>query len=252
MFKFRDINSKKILVSDILPEHKAIHLFTTRDTVVTPKDIKELEQQARENLEIIAKYLNIAPENIISPEQTHSANIAVAKAGCNYPETDALVVEDKNIAVLLNFADCTPIILYDEDKNIGAVVHAGWRGTAAEIVKKTVQFMAKKYKTSPKDIVALIGPAISAKNYQVDMPVFEQLSATLNKPYEDCFSFDKESGKYNADLKTINKHQLEELGVERIDKCKYCTYDSIDVFFSYRKEAGKTARHSAVLKLIDK
>ena len=56
--------------------------------------------------------------------------------------------------------------------------------------------------------------------------------------------------KYYVDLKTVNQHQLEELGISRIDKCNYCTYDSIDVFFSYRKEQGNTARHSAILKLV--
>lgn len=250
MFKFENINNKKILKSDTIDENKALHFFTTRQTVVTPKEIKELELLCHENIKDISSYLGIEPQNIITPVQTHSDNIQIAKKGMSYPDTDALIVQDTDIAVLLNFADCTPVILYDTKNNKGAVVHAGWRGTAASIVQKTILKMNKIYNTEPSDITAIIGPAISMKNYQVDRPVFEQVKSTMQRECTDYFVFDEKNLKYNIDLKTINQHQLEELGVLRIDKCDYCTYDSVDVFFSYRKEHGKTARHSAVLKLL--
>lgn len=249
MFKFETINNKKILKSDLLEAAKATHFFTTRETVVIPKEMTQLEPLCNENLCDIAKYLKIEQENIICPVQTHSDNIHIAKKGMKFPDTDALIIEDSDIAILLNFADCTPVILFDEKNNVGAIAHAGWRGTASAIVKKTVQKMEEYYKSSTSDIIALIGPAISLKNYQVDNIVFEKLKSTLEKDYEDFFTYDEFHEKYNVDLKTVNQHQLEELGVLRIDKCDYCTYDSVDVFFSYRKEHGKTARHSAVMKL---
>lgn len=248
MFKFENINNKKILKSDFLTQ--AQHFFTTRETVVTPKELTELNSLCDENIRDIAEFLQIDKKNIISPVQTHSANIAEAKKGCSYPNTDALVIKDNDIAVLLNFADCTPIILYDSKNNAGAISHAGWRGTAQSIVPKTVNFMNKLYGSKSEDITALIGPAISMKNYQVDINVFEQIKSTLKKDYTDYFLFNENENKYNLDLKTVNQHQLEELGIKRIDKCDYCTYDSVDVFFSYRKEYGKTARHSAILKLL--
>ena len=173
MFYFETINNKKILKSDFLT--KAQHLFTTRETVVTPKDITRFNELCETNLEEIAKYLNVIKENIISPVQTHSSNIQIAKKGHSYPDTDALILEDNDIAVLLNFADCTPVILYDESNNTGAVVHAGWRGTAASIVEKTVKFMQKRYSTKPENITAIIGPAISINNYEVYKNLFEQI-----------------------------------------------------------------------------
>ncbi len=250
MFELEYLNNKKILLSDYLDKSKVKHLFTTRETVVTPKDVVNLKEISKKNLEEIAKYLSIEPQNIIIPEQTHSANIRIAKKNTEYPDTDALVTDSKDIAILLNFADCTPVILYDEINNVGAVAHAGWKGTAQSIAAKTVIFMQKNYGTNPGDVTAVIGPAISLNNYQVDRNVFDKLKCTLNNQYNDFYTEDKATGKFNVDLKTINQHQLEELGISRIDKCKYCTYDSIDVFFSYRREAGKTARHSAILKLI--
>lgn len=248
MFKFETINNKKILKSDLLT--KANGFFTTRESVITQRDLPELDAICSKNRELIARYLKIKPEQLISPVQTHSANIAVAKEGQKYPDTDALVIIDTNIAIALNFADCTPVILYDSYNNIGAISHAGWRGTAARIVPKTIEFMNKHYSTEPKNITAIIGPAISMDNYQVDDDVFIQIKSSLKQEYNDFYRFDKIANKYNVDLKTVNLHQLEELGVSRIDKCNYCTYDSIDVFFSYRRENGKTARHSAILKLI--
>lgn len=247
MFNFEKINNKKILKSDSL--NNAEHFFTTRETVVTTNVLTELKDICAENFKDISQYLKIEPQNIISPVQTHSANIAIAKVGKNFPDTDALIIDSNEIAILLNFADCTPVILYDEKNNIGAIAHAGWRGTAASIVPKTIDFMAKNYSTSPTDITAIIGPAISMKNYQVNKPVFEAVKSTLKEDYNDYFAFDIKTNKYNIDLKTVNFHQLKELGVQRIDKCNYCTYDSVDVFFSYRKEAGNTARHSAILRL---
>lgn len=247
MFKFEAINNKRVLKSDILTS--AEHFFTTRESVVTPKELSFLEPLCRKNLEDISDYLNIEKENIICPVQTHSSNICIAKKGGQYPDTDALITEDADIAILLNFADCTPVILFDEVNNIGAIAHAGWRGTAASIAVKTVNFMNKRYGTKPENVTAIIGPAISMKNYQVDKPVFDAVTNTLNQKYDDYFVFDEIENKYNLDLKTVNFHQLKELGLLRIDKCDYCTYDSVDVFFSYRKEHGNTARHSAVLKL---
>ena len=116
-----------------------------------------------QNLEEIAKYIGVEKTDIIVPEQTHSANIAIAQKGKTYPNTDALVVEDPNLAILLNFADCTPVILYDEAKNTGAIAHAGWRGTAQSIAAKTAQFMIDKYSSKPENITAIIGPAITIR-----------------------------------------------------------------------------------------
>lgn len=247
MFKFETINNKKILKSTLLTN--AEHFFTTRESVITPRDLPELLCECNENKLSIARYLNIEKDAIITPIQTHSSNIAIAKRDMEYPDTDALVVEDTDIAIALNFADCTPVILYDEKNNTGAISHAGWRGTAASIVPKTIEFMHKMYSSVPENITAIIGPAISMHNYQVDEEVFYKVKTTLHKDYNDFYKYDAISNKYNIDLKTVNLHQLQELGVRRIDKCEYCTYDSIDVFFSYRRENGKTARHSAVLKL---
>jgi len=234
MFYFDEINNKKILKSDLL--HDIEHFFTTRETIIKTKE-SPMREIAEENKEMIKNFLQV--KEFVNPSQTHSANIDFAAVGKTvYPETDALILNNKEQAIFLNFADCTPVILYDTKQKIGAIAHAGWRGTVQKIAPKTVE----KMNSNPKDIIAVIGPAISICCYEVGDDVFEQLKATVN-------NFDGLYDKNKVDLKGINARQLEEAGVNKIDICPYCTCCNNDLFFSYRKENGTTNRHSAVIRL---
>ena len=159
-----------------------------------------------------------------------------------YPDTDGLIISEQNAAVYLRFADCTPLIFYDTKHNIGAVSHAGWRGTAARIGVKTVAKMVLNFSSRPEDIITIIGPAISLCCYEVSDDVKEQLLSTV----KNTAGLFKEK---NIDLKKINSRQLEEIGVQKIDICPYCTSCNNDLFYSYRKENGTKERHFAVLKI---
>lgn len=234
MFYFEKINGKEVLKSDMLSE--ITHFFTTRESVIKTKE-PEFKKLVEENLALFKNYLGV--KEFVHPQQTHSANVDFARVGkLDYPETDALILTNKEQAIFLNFADCTPVILYDTKQKIGAISHAGWRGTAQRIAPKTVEVM----QSDPKDIIAVIGPAISMCCYNVGEDVFEQLKATVK-------DFSGLSKGLFVDLKGINARQLEEIGVEKIDICPYCTSCDNNKFFSYRKENATTNRHSAVIRL---
>lgn len=244
MFYFEKLDGKRILKSDLIKEAEAF--FTTRDICICDK-ANNLNSDQIYNKKIITNYLKINEKNLISPTQTHSANIDIAiSTNCDYPDTDALILTEKNIGIFLNFADCTPIILYDKKLNIGAVSHAGWRGTAQKIAPLTVDKMKVNFNSQPQNIVALIGPTIGFCCYNVGEDVYENLSATVSN--FDGLSEIRE-GNIFVDLKNINKRQLEEIGIKEIDVCPYCTVHNNDLFFSYRNENATTKRHSAVLKL---
>jgi len=246
MFYFDEINGKKVLKSDKICEAEAF--FTTKELCICDKNKEtKTEKMIADNKKILCNYFKIPENNLISPDQTHSANIDTAiETRKNYPDTDALILTEKNLAIFLNFADCTPVILYDKNQNIGAVVHAGWRGTAQKIAPLTVQKMIKDYNSRQENITALIGPAIGFCCYNVGEDVLKKLSATVND-----FSGLSEikEGKIFVDLKNINRRQLEENGIKQIDVCPYCTVHNNDMFYSYRNENATTLRHSAVLKL---
>lgn len=245
MFYFDHINNKKILKSDFLNGLK--HCFTTRETVIHSAETG-IEKTVAKNKLDLCKYLEIEPENLISPVQTHSANIAVAQISkTNYPETDAMILTNKTQAIFLNFADCTPIILFDTAENIAAIAHAGWRGTAQKIAQKTIKKMEKDFHSKPGNIIATIGPTIGGCCYSIGKDVYNQLANTIENQ-NCCFKITKD--KIFANLKEINNQQLLACGVKKIDLCDYCTFCANELFFSYRKENGTTSRHSAVIKLV--
>ena len=244
MFKESFINNKKVFISDLIPE--LTHFFTTRESFLKTKD-ENFEEQVRLNKTDICNYLKISSENLISAKQIHSANIQIAEAGMNfYPETDAIILTNNEQAACLNFADCTPVILYDKGNNIAAVVHAGWRGTAQSIAQKTVLKMQKEFNSKPKNISAVIGPAISMCCYNVGEEVYTKLKETVSD-FNGLYNI-KDNNIY-IDLKGINKKQLSDAGVNAVDVCPFCTCCNNDLFFSYRKENGTTNRHNAIIKL---
>ena len=238
MFYFDNIKGKKILKSDLIENA----FFTTRDICIFDKNDSAITTNyINDNIKIIESYLN---KKLISPIQTHSANIALAsQIQSNYPDTDGLILTNKSQAIFLNFADCVPLIFYDHKQNIGAISHAGWRGTAKQIGPLTVKKLVKELNSNIKDIRVLIGPAICGNCYVVGEEVYKML---VNNPRPNSFPI-KEN--IHIDLKEINRKQLAQIGIEKIDICPYCTCCDNEYFFSYRKENGTTYRHSAIMTL---
>lgn len=219
MFYFDEINEKKVLKSSILDGVN--HFFTTRGYNIKDMGLK----------------------NLVHPTQTHTSHIEIAQIGkSEYPDTDGMILTNDKQTLYLNFADCTPLIFYDTDKKIGAVSHAGWRGTAGMIGVKTVEKMKKEFEC--ENIKCAIGPTIGFCCYNVGEDVYKQLMATV-KNTDGLFEIRR--SEIFVDLKAINKRQLEEIGLKEIDVCPYCTVCNNDLFYSYRKENGTRNRHSAVL-----
>ena len=246
MFHFEKIQNERILKSNLIQNAQAF--FTTRDSFLLTKD-EQQPQTVKENRKIICDFLNIPVENLITPEQTHSCNIEIAQKNKSYSNTDGLILTDRNLAIFLNFADCTPLVFYDEQQNIGAVSHAGWRGTEQKIGVLTIEKMVNKFNSKLENIKILIGPAICKNCYDVKEDVFYKLKNTV-KNFDNLYK--KQDDKLFIDLKNINKQQFIELGIplKNIDVCPYCTCCNNDLFFSYRAENQTPYRHNAVLKLL--
>lgn len=223
MFYFDEINGKKVLKSTVLDGVN--HFFTTRGYKISEMGL----------------------ENLVHPTQTHTSNVEIAQIGkTDYPDTDALILTNNEQTLYLNFADCTPLIFYDTEKKIGAVSHAGWKGTAGKIGVKTIEKMSADFGSKPENIKCAIGPAIGFCCYNVGEDVYKQLMPTV-KNIEGLSEI--RNNEIFVDLKAINKRQLEEAGIAEIDVCPYCTFCNNNLFYSYRKENGTKNRHNAVIKL---
>lgn len=174
-------------------------------------------------------------EDLALPRQVHSDNVLfVTEAG--RPEgTDAVITDRPGLCVCVKTADCIPVLLYDTRKRVIAAVHAGWRGTVARIVQKTIE---KMNPNSPSDLHAIIGPGISLEWFEVGDEVYEAFRAE-GFPMKRIA---RKSDRWHIDLWEANRWVLEQMGVEDIFVEGTCTRTSMD-FYSARRETINTGRN---------
>ena len=141
-------------------------------------------------------------------------------------------------------------MFYDPIKQVIAASHAGWRGTVAEIGKKTVETMAVVFGCDPKTICAAIGPSIGACCYEVDSPVVDGFSAL---GYLDMKHFltPKSNDKYMLDLWVANRLILENAGILSKNICvtDLCTCCNSQYFHSHRATGGSRGNLAAIIAL---
>jgi polyphenol oxidase len=196
------------------------------------------------NRVLLAEKLMIKPEQLVFPRQTHTNCVAEIS---NIPEneikeTDALVTNQTGICLCVQTADCVPILLFDPMNNVIAAVHAGWRGTVKKIAEIAVQKMVMKYNSSPGNIVAAIGPSISADIYEVGNEVAEEVKKSI--PNAEIVLHKNSLGKYHFNLWEANRQILLENGLKEknIEILGECSFTESSKYFSARKEGIATGR----------
>jgi len=185
---------------------------------------------------------------LISLKQVHGNGIEIFRGKGQEAVTpwekegDALITCVPQVAIGVFTADCLPILLFHPEKQVIAIVHAGWRGTALGIVGKVVEEMAETFACPEEKIEAALGPCIGSCCYEVDKPV-EETFRRNGLPWQ-FFSSPRGPGKWSLDLQRANSFILEKAGVNKnnINLINYCTSCRSDLFFSYRKEKGARGR----------
>jgi YfiH family protein len=187
--------------------------------------------------------------------QMHSAEVRVIRdmedALSDTERCDAITTRAANILLAVKTADCVPVILGDTHTGAVASVHAGWRGTLAEIVGRTIERMTEEFGTKASDLRAAIGPAAGACCYEVGPEVVEVFRERFPHAIADLFT-PTHDGHALVDLQRANRDQLIAAGVEpeRIHIAPLCTMCRTDLFFSYRREKslyGRTGRLMSVI-----
>lgn len=187
--------------------------------------------------------LGLRLEDLALPRQVHSDNVCWIKEPGRPEQTDAVITDQPGLCVCVKTADCIPVLLYDTCQHIVAAVHAGWRGTVARIVQKTINQMKP---VIPSDIHAIIGPGISLEWFEVGDEVYEAF-LTAGFPME-CIARrfpakalpQKEA--WHIDLWDANRWLLEQMGVGDIFVEGICTRSRMD-FYSARRETINTGRN---------
>lgn len=202
-----------------------------------------------ENLRRAAAALAVPFTQLVSPNQQHTTlvrQVRPADRGKVLPGVDALHTAEAEIPILLRFADCVPILLYDPPHHAFAVVHSGWRGTVGGIVERAIRAMVADYGSRPDQIVACIGPCIGPCCYEVGDDVTDAVREAFSRPGDLLPSH---GTRHHFDLWSANMRWLEAAGVRQVEIAETCTACHNDEFYSYRAGKGRTGHFGALMML---
>lgn len=175
------------------------------------------------------------PPGLTTVKQIHSALVldACGRKNAQIGEGDAIISSEPGVAIGIKTADCVPILVADSETRLIACVHAGWRGTAANIIGRTIDELVSRG-GHPKNLCVAIGPSIGSCCYEVGPDVarnFEKWQAGAGA-----------GERVALDLPAINEVQLTEAGVLNVWKSGECTYCRPERFFSFRREKEQAGR----------
>ncbi|UCF01852.1 MAG: peptidoglycan editing factor PgeF [Deltaproteobacteria bacterium] len=188
--------------------------------------------------------------SLIYARQSHSSNIVVLREHPHLDPTipyplhgkDGFITQLSGLLMMIKVADCQAILLYDPEKKVVAIIHAGWRGSVKNIAGNAVHLMRAHFGCDPQDIFAGIGPSLGPccgefRNWRQELPPsFSRFQVQEN--YYDFWA--------------ISQYQLMGVGLlrEHIEVSGLCTKCHPEVFYSYRGE-GETGRFAVVIGIKD-
>ena len=187
------------------------------------------------NLKIVCKKINCSSKNLVLLNQIHSNKFYFINKNYKFKKKklngDALITNVKKIALGVIVADCVPVLIYDKNLKIISAIHAGWKGVYKEIIKKVVKFLIKKG-SNTKNLVAVIGPSISEKSYEVQKDFKDKF---LKKDKQSKFFFKIRKNKTYFGLNKYVYYHLKKLGIKNLEIIKKNTFDPKNNFFSARR-----------------
>lgn len=227
---------------------------------------KDTAANVRQNHLILAAALDYRPEAAVSTRQVHGDIIRVAQpedAGLHLDgpvpyECDALITDQPGRPLIAYAADCIPILLWAPKHDGGtavAAIHAGWRGTQADIAAKAVRRLAEVYGVAPAECRAAIGPGIGPCCFSTHDDVPKAMVAAYGDGVRQFITPDNSSGaepgKFLVDLKAINAYRLQLAGLspENIAVSPECTHCNPDKYWSHRYTKGRRGGQAAIIMI---
>jgi len=200
------------------------------------------------NLRRISEVASVRKEMIYIPVQRHTDTVIVIDSHFEPRIADAVITNSRDVVIGVHVADCVPILLYDRARYVAGAVHAGWRGTAAEILKKTIRMMVDMFCSSPSDILIAIGPSIRWCCYAVGYEVHSAIKEVTGEG-----DYYRERGEvYCLDLSSVNRYQALAMGIveHHIGISGECTCCNPERFYSYRYARGPTGRQGGFIRIM--
>lgn len=205
-----------------------------------------------ENRARVAGAFGCDPTALVTVRQVHSAKVETISGPLDapLPEADALVTSTPGLLLGILTADCTPILLADEEARVVGAVHAGWKGALANIMAETIAAM-EALGARAERMHAAIGPTISGPNYEVG-PAFAAEVIGM-APDAAPFFHARPGEREHFDLPGYVAAQLRAGGVGNVADLGLCTYAEPERFFSHRfatHRGTRTGRQISVIGLI--
>lgn len=250
-FQLRRHDGIAFLVCRPLEQAGYTHAFSTRQQGVSPLPTNALNlgfcpadapSRVQHNRQRFLAAIGATEMKLVTLKQIHSADVIVAgrdERGDVLRAGDALITRQPGLLLGVQTADCAPILIADVKRRAIAAVHAGWRGTYARIVEKTLAQMHGEFGTEAADCLAAIGPAAGVCCYEVGQDVTELYSRTF--AWADAIIHNHQpTGKAHLDIPAANRQQLIHAGVppSNIFTVNLCTMCHNDLFFSHRRESA--------------
>ena len=239
----------KIFTSKLLPDVALIHAFTCKTSHNIAFHVGDNTHDVIQHRKTLASTLNYPHDRLVSMKQIHSDKVVAVTATHHHkaPVTcDALITNEPNTPLMVMTADCTPVLLYDRHTSAVAAIHAGRAGALSNIIANTLTKMAEQFHSDSRNIIAVLGPSICQKCYEVNQDIYEE---TLALGYDSAVMC--KAQRYYLHVNTILVQQLQECGVTKnhIDVMKHCTACEHHTFFSYRAQKGNTGRQAGIIML---
>jgi len=187
------------------------------------------------NLEIISNKIDCSKDSLITLNQKHTNQVIYFKNETsvkNKLTADAIVSEVKNVGIGILTADCAPVLFYDPKKKIIGCAHSGWKGALNGIIKNTVKKF-NELNSSNNDLIAVVGPCISKKNYKVKEDFINKFVSYENN--NEIFFEKIDNGKFLFDLRGFINKEILNSGIKNIENLEMDTFSEKEFFYSYRR-----------------
>lgn len=225
-----------------------------------------------------ARAIGVEPRQLVRAHQVHGTGIVIRRRDAGFsttcsatpsasnastpspmsssaaplPQADILVSDDPSIALAVQTADCVPLLIADRRSGAVAAAHAGWRGLAAGVPRIAVAALTDAFGSRAIDLVAAVGPSISAARYEVDALVRDAFVAAGfdDSELRRWFAGGVRADHWQFDGWAAARDQLAAAGVPagQIHVAGLCTASHPAVFCSYRRDGKSAGRIAAVIR----
>lgn len=256
---FRQLGPLLAYEFEALSRPQILHAVFSRHGGLSPAPWRSLNlggtvgddrQRVSANLDTALRAVGRRPESVYDVWQVHSAKVVRAReARGDVPpiQADGIITDDPRITLLMRFADCVPILLFDPVNLAVGIVHAGWLGTVRKAASAAVLAMSDSFGSRPDQLIACLGPSIGPDHYPVGPEVVASVRESFGRSAEDLLQ--NHNGSIHFDLWSANRVILEGEGVRAIEIAGYCTACHLEDWYSHRGEGGSTGRFGALIAL---